>query len=184
MPIKVPLIVVTPFINESDNGLIGTTIENIRKKKKQDLFREHLAYLIKSELFEVKDSMPSKFSVIHYMAHKLKKQGYTTDTYEEEVLERDRISSTAFGSFAIPHAMKMHEFKTGMNILILKSPVDWDGRSVNLIMMLCFNRNERYIFNEVFEPISMILTNRDNLKQILSAASAEEFIDTLSNLME
>ena len=31
-------------------------------------------------------------------------------------------------------------------------------------MMLCFNINERYLFNELFEPISMILVDPDNLK--------------------
>ena len=34
-------------------------------------------------------------------------------------------------------------------------------------MMLCFNINERYLFNELFEPISMILVDPDNLSKVL-----------------
>jgi lichenan operon transcriptional antiterminator len=184
IPVTVPLITVTPFISEADVVLIGNTVDSIRKNKKKSLFSEHLSYLIKPELFDVRNSMNDKSSVIHKMTAEFKKLGYVKDTYEEEVIERDRISSTAFGTFAIPHAMKMHEYKTGMNIMILNSPVDWDGHEVYLIMMLCFNRNERYIFNEVFEPISMILTNRNNMKQVLEAKSAEEFIHILADLME
>ena len=114
------------------------------------------------------------------MAEQLKSLGYVGDSYESEILERDSISSTAFDCFAIPHAMKMHEKKTGISIRICRSPVDWDENEVKLVMMLCFNRNERYLFNELFEPISMILIDPDNFNEVIRAGSAEEFIDILS----
>ncbi len=182
--LTVPTIVVSPFITDQDLSSIGRMIEDIRRIKRQNLFREHLSYLIRPELFEVRQAVRDKYSVIHYMAEKLKSEGYVGDTFEEEVIERDRMSSTAFGTFAIPHAMKMHEKKTGMNIIILKTPVDWDDKPVQLIMMLCFNRNERYIFNEVFEPLSMILSERDHLKAAISCESSQEFIDMLAGFLE
>ena len=55
---------------------------------------------------------------------------------------------------------------------------------VKLIMMLCFNRNERYLFNELFEPISMILVDPDNFNEVIKARSAEEFIDLLSEMSD
>lgn len=182
--LTIPALVVSPFINEQDLNAIGRMIKDIQRRKRQKQFREHLSYLIRPELFEVLQVASDKYSVIHYMAEKLREQGYVTDTYEEEVLERDRMSSTAFGTFAIPHAMKMHEYKTGMNIMILRSPVNWDDKPVQLIMMLCFNRNERYIFNEVFEPLSMILSDRDNLKTAITCETADQFIDTLTDFLE
>lgn len=184
IPISIPTLIISPFIKDQDLNSIEQMIRHIQRTKRQKQFRDHLSFLITPELFEVAHSAPDKETLLHSMAEKLRRNGYVGESFEEEVLERDRMSSTAFGMFAIPHAMKMHELRTGMNIMILEEPVDWDGKPVQLVMMLCFNRNERYIFNEVFEPLSMILSDRDKLKTALTCRTSEEFIGTIANFLE
>lgn len=182
--INVPFVEVSPIIKDQDLESIRNKIDEIRKEKKRRTFREHLSYLIKEELFEVCDDSFSKEETIHQMAERLKELDYVGETFESEIIERDSISSVAFDAFAIPHAMKMHEKKTGINIRICKTPVKWDEMEVKLVMMLCFNRNERYLFNELFEPISMILIDPDNFNEVIKAKSAEEFIDLLSKMSD
>ena len=181
--LTIPILVVSPIINNQDIQTIENKIKSIKDLKKQMEFRQHLKLLIKEELFNVVDTTYSKQEVIHLMAERLKSLGYVSDNFENEVIERDEISSTAFGKFAIPHAMKMHEKKTGINIWICKQPIDWDQEKVELIMMLCFNRDERHLFIELFEPISMILIDPDNLNKVLGANNAQEFIDILTSLL-
>ena len=72
-------------------------------------------------------------------------------------------------------------YLTGINIRICKSQIEWDENEVKLVMMLCFNRNDRYLFNELFEPISMILIDPDNFNEVLKAKTAQEFINILSD---
>lgn len=79
--------------------------------------------------------------------------------------------------------MKMHEKKTGISVMICDEQVDWDERKIDLVLMLCFNINERYLFNELFEPISMILIEPGNMNKVLQARSAKDFIETLSELL-
>ena len=181
--LNVPVVLVSPFLKEPDIKNIFEVIEKIRSNKKKKEFREHLSYLIKDELFHVVDLPLTKEEAIHRMAEEFRTLGYVGDKFEAEVIERDSISSTAFGTFAIPHAMKMHEIRTGINILIARDPIDWDEKEVELVMMLCFNINERYLFNELFEPISMILVDPDNLAKVLKTKNADEFIDTLADLL-
>lgn len=38
--------------------------------------------------------------------------GYVDNTFKKDLLEREKMSSTAFENFAIPHAMKMYANKT------------------------------------------------------------------------
>lgn len=182
--ISVPFVEVSPIIKDQDLENIRNKIDEIRKEKKRKVFRDHLSYLIKEELFEVCEESFNKEETIHQMAERLKELDYVGDSFESEIIERDSISSVAFDAFAIPHAMKMHEKKTGINIRICKTPVKWDEMEVKLIMMLCFNRNERYLFNELFEPISMILVDPDNFNEVIKARSAEEFIDLLSEMSD
>lgn len=99
------------------------------------------------------------------MVKKLVKLDYVDTHFKDKVLEREKMSSTAFGNFAIPHAMKMHANKTGINILISENPISWNEHPVNLVIMMCFNKNERYIFNEIYDPITMILSEPENVKK-------------------
>lgn len=112
-----------------------------------------------------------------------KNKGYVNTSFKEEVLERERISSTAFGNFAIPHAMNMYANKTGINIIISDQPIQWSDKSVNLVIMMCFNKNERYMFNEIYEPITMILSESENVKKILTSKDYHEFIQNLVDLL-
>ena len=78
----------------------------------------------------------------------------------------------------------MSALKTGMNIMILQNPVEWDNSHVQLIIMLAFNKNDRYIFNEIFEPLTMILTNRENLNRLLRSSTYIEFINVLASCID
>lgn len=117
------------------------------------------------------------------MAGRLADLGYVGEGFEEEIYEREQLSSTAFQDFAIPHAMKMHADKTGISVLISDTPVEWDSRQVHIVMMLCFNREERFIFNEVFEPLTLVLGSRENIRKLAAVGDYREFIELLTALL-
>jgi len=177
------VIIVSPIITPKDIKNIMIRISEIRSEKKKKDFRTKLSTLITEDLFILQKDPLSKEECIHLMAENLKKHGYVSDSFESEIIERDSVSSVAFENFAIPHAMKMHEKKTGISVMIADEPVQWDDVKAELIMMLCFNINERYLFNELFEPISMILIEPDNMAKVLQARSSEEFVQILSDLL-
>ena len=180
---SIPVIVVSPIIKEKDLINIAQKMAEIRNIKKRNDFRNKLSLLISEDLFFLQKEPLSKEECIHLMAENLRKHDYVGDKFENEILERDSLSTVAFGNFAIPHAMKMHEKKTGISVMICDEPVDWDERKIDLVLMLCFNINERYLFNELFEPISMILIEPGNMNKVLQAKSAKNFIEILSELL-
>ena len=67
--------------------------------------------------------------------------------------------------------------------MISENQIPWNDKFVNLLIMMCFNKNERHMFNEIFEPITMILSEAENVKQVLSVRSYEEFIETMLSLL-
>ena len=56
--------------------------------------------------------------------------------------------------------------------------------SIAYVLMLCFNRDERFIFNEIFEPLTMVLSSRENVKRLVTAGDYQEFIGMLAGFME
>lgn len=179
-----PLLQISPFFTEKDIRTVRARLSDIRIEKRRKQFRRHLEHLIIPELFERRGDLTDSQTVIRHMAENMMDLGYVAKNFEEEIYEREHMSSTAFQDFAIPHAMKMHAHKTGISVLISDTPITWDQKQVHIVLMLCFNREERYIFNEIFEPLTMILSSRENIKRLVQAGNYMEFIDGLTGMME
>lgn len=181
--IPIPFVQIQPFLTENDRTILRQKIDQIKAVKKQEEFNEYLRILFKPDLFEVVDGFPDEHCCIKYMAAKYMELGYTDSNFVHEVLEREQMSSTAFGDFAIPHAINMNANKTAMNVIVSKKPIPWGDTKVSLVIMMCFNKDERHIFKFVFEPIAITLRDNKNMQRIVSMHSYEDFIRFLSTIV-
>ena len=176
---SIPSLTITLFFTYRDQEMLREKIDILQKEKKQKEFEGYLRLILIPEFFERKLGFRNEVECIDYMVEKMRKKGYVDASFKNEVLERERLSTTAFGSFAIPHAMKMYAKKTGMNILICDEPIPWKNHPVTFVIMLSFNKNDRHIFNEIYDPITMILSESDNLRKLCSCQNYEDFIHTI-----
>ena len=95
------------------------------------------------------------------------------------------MSSTAIGQFAMPHQLRMvYALHSGMFVYQSRTPIQWNDTSVKLVIMLCFSRDERKIFYDIFEPLSILLLDSNNVKALLNCADYNEFIDYLVEHVE
>lgn len=145
--------------------------------KRQAKYKEYLQQLTAPELFEYRKNInDNKANVMNRMVKRLINNGYVEKNFKEEVLERESLSSTAFEGFAIPHSMKMSAKKTAFNIYINPEGITWDDKQVYLVLMMCFNKNQRHIFNEIYEPITITLSEKSNIKKLIESHNYGEFI--------
>ncbi|WP_320958272.1 BglG family transcription antiterminator [Enterocloster asparagiformis] len=182
--IQLPLLQISPFFTEKDVQSLRRQLTEIKTNKRRKQFREYLEYLIVPEFFERRDDLTDYDQVVRHMVEKMVSMGYVDEDFEQDIHAREQLSATAFQDFAIPHAMKMRAHKTGINVLISDTPVKWGDKQVRIVLMLCFNRDERFIFNEIFEPLTMVLSSRENVKRLVTAGDYQEFIGMLAGFME
>lgn len=182
--IQLPLLQISPFFTEKDVQSLRRQLTEIKTNKRRKQFREYLEYLIVPEFFERRDDLTDYDQVVRHMVGKMVSLGYVDEDFEQDIRAREQLSATAFQDFAIPHAMKMRAHKTGINVLISDTPVRWGDKQVRIVLMLCFNRDERFIFNEIFEPLTMVLSSRENVKRLVTAGDYQEFIGMLAGFME
>ena len=182
--IQLPLLQISPFFTEKDVQSLRRQLTEIKTNKRRKQFREYLEYLIVPEFFERRDDLTDYDQVVRHMVVKMVSMGYVDEDFEQDIRAREQLSATAFQDFAIPHAMKMRAHKTGINVLISDTPVRWGDKQVRIVLMLCFNRDERFIFNEIFEPLTMVLSSRENVKRLVTAGDYQEFIGMLAGFME
>lgn len=181
--LELPLVVISPFLTNTDCVAINRMVEEINLHARRTTFRRNLNTIMSPDLFERGSLYQTREEVIHYLCARLHQMGYTDDNFENEVLEREAISSTAFGQFAVPHTLKMRAHKTGMFVYFSRSPIQWGDLAVNMIIMLCFDPQERKIFYDIFEPLSMLLLDASTLRAVMECNDYQEFIDTLVNAL-
>ena len=182
--LDMPLVLISPFLTNSDIMALNRKVEEINTQARREDFRRSLRAIMTPELFEISTHCPTREEVVHHICAKLQGLGYTGPEYEAAVMERENISSTAFGQFAIPHTLKMRSPRTCMAVYISRTPIQWDDTAVNLVIMLSFNPNDRKIFYDIFEPLSMILLDANNLKGALACKTYTDFIDFLVEHLE
>lgn len=186
IPLKVipnePSILINIFFNQKDKNNLNNLIINILDQKRKIKFKNYLQQLIIPNFFEKISKPITKERCLQHLVNKLIKNKYVDHNFLADILNREAISSTAFNNFAIPHTLKMNAHKTGINILISQTPILWDNQSVQLVMMLCFSSKERIIFNEIYETLTMILSEPNNFKKIINCHDYEQFINLLTSL--
>ena len=180
----IPTLKISILFNQQSQNLLKEKINAIKLLKKKKTFRAYLIELITPEFFEKTNQSFTKLEALRHMSDKLLQHNYVNESHLSDLLEREKLSSTALGAFAIPHALKMNAKKTNISVLITDTPIDWDDKKVNLVLMLCFNIQERAIFHKIFDPLTMILSEPENVKTVYACNTYNEFIDTIVSLLE
>ncbi len=167
------------FLQQHDIYSIENKIKLIKSEKIKKEFKLNLEKLLSENLFDVDLPEQTQSGLIDSMTAKLQQLGYVNSNFKNQIWEREKISSTAYENFAIPHAMKMDAKKTGIYIAITKRPIQWGEKHVQMVLMMCFNPNERQIFNQIFEPITRILTDSENISLLAQCKSYTDFINVI-----
>ena len=61
----------------------------------------YLRQIILPDFFERGEGFESREDAIHYLCEKFRQKDYVGEAFEEEVLEREEMSSTGFQNFAL-----------------------------------------------------------------------------------
>ncbi len=187
---RTPVIMISPFPSPTDRKEIGRVVEQIREERVRARVTASLRGLIKPELFVSAcdrcgeaSGVATRDEAIHLMAGLLEQQGFVSPGFEQEILRREELSSTAFSRFAIPHTVHMGATRSAIAVLSSARGVDWDGVRVNLVFMLAFNKNDADAFYEVFDPLIGMLSDPDKIGRLVGVLDYEVFIERLCALM-
>lgn len=138
------------------------------------------------ELFNKKPFMKinvnSRKDAIEKMGEKLISEGYTTDEVIKEVFKREDISSTDIGNLvAIPHTISHLQGKSFISVAILENQVFWSKGNVQLVFLICFNRNDTENL-DVFKYLYNFIKDEGAVKSIINFADYDVFMNILENI--
>ncbi|MCG6522422.1 PTS sugar transporter subunit IIA, partial [Vibrio parahaemolyticus] len=103
----IPFVYVNPYLNRKDYDNIQSKFIQIKDKKNILTVQNHLEMYFSESLFMKNIYLDSAKDYIKFMGNILYENKYVKPNYIDDVLIREKMSSTAFNNnVAIPHSMK------------------------------------------------------------------------------
>lgn len=131
--------------------------------------------LFDENLFFIEDDLPSKKSVINYLADKLEELLYTTNEYRQSILYRELIATTEIGNgIVLLHGDPAFIKKSSISFLRLKREIFWQEENVNFIILLAVKPSEyeKYNIKDFFSKLHDV--NKNLFKNIRNLEELKE----------
>jgi lichenan operon transcriptional antiterminator len=180
------VVVIQPFLTASDFEAVRRAIATVRRHRRRMQIKDELLQYFDERLFWRDLAAPSESAMIRTLGDSMVALGVIDESYVEGAIERERMSSTAFtDTIAVPHAMEMSATRTAIAIVVNETPMPWGENRVNVIALIAFSESGRKAFQDVFDQLVEVFSDRDDLQRIVKRASDfPSFIDELVHVMD
>lgn len=183
MELNKPVFIVHPLLTAHDIHTIQTYLDERMNQKKYLTLKENITTIFPKALFHCDQPYHDQQETMFQMCAMMEAEGCVNQTFYQEIMNRESISSTAFDNFAIPHSLKMDAKKTCVCVSIHHKPISWGEHMINFVFMISVNQLERKIFKDIFSSLSDILIDPQKMTQMLKVKTYEEFVGTLETLL-
>jgi lichenan operon transcriptional antiterminator len=166
------IIVVHPFLGETDAQAVHAAIARVRRQRRRTRLAERLASYFDARLFFRELYAPDEESMIRILGSRMIDAGVIDEAYVEGAIERERLSSTAFtDGLAMPHAMAMTAEHTSIALVLNSTSMPWGDARVEVIAFIAFSESGRASFQEVFDQLVEVFSDRENVRSLVARAT-------------
>ncbi|GAA4050193.1 BglG family transcription antiterminator [Agromyces indicus] len=174
LPPRVPqpgVVTVAPFPTADDVERVRQELARIRRGRRRARLASTLTRTIGPDLFVRGVGGRGREEVIRLLGDRLLAAGVIDDAYLEGVLERERMSSTAFTDLlAVPHAMTMTAERSAIAIAIDERPIAWGEADVHVVALIAFAESGRAEFQAVFDQFVEAFSDPENVRRLVRGA--------------
>ncbi len=171
---------ISPFNFVDQISHIQNTLSKIQEKKQIELLNANLNDYLDQDLFFINNKVKDKYDAITLLCSQLEQQNKVAHSFRNNVLLRENVASTVFGSIALPHSIEMEAYKTSIAILLSKDGIIWDKNTVYITFLLAINKNDCPNFRHLYELFITLFSDSLFIEQIKKAQSYEEFIKLIN----
>lgn len=170
------IVSISPFFNSEDQLKIHEGIDSIKKKRLNKILINQFDYFFNKELFHLDNGLyKDEYDVINFLAKDLINKNYAPKEFLTHIINREKLTSTAFNNVSVPHQFFIETMKTGTNILISKEGIHWGNNLVHIVLMVCIKNEDKKDFTLLYEALLNLFTQDDIINIIKSSTSFEDF---------
>ncbi len=163
------VIYVDVIFSKSDLNKLKTAFENSNLDEIYKIFLNSI--FVKDMVFKNKDE------VLKYIADKIStKSNFLNSKALKQLRDREKMGQTSFDNIAIPHIVDQVDGKSYSIIIILKKPIDWDGRKIRLIYSLVIGKDMGDM-KLYYDKLGNFLSNKNLISESLMADDKIKFMN-------
>lgn len=163
-----PIIYISSLLDDKD-------VQSIKLRFSED--KLSIAEFFDRRLFFKDFEAKTKEEIIYFMSNKITELYGVKDGFYESCLVRESMASTEFGNLiAIPHPDKSFTSHTIVSVTLLKEPIIWKEREVQLVFMLSYGDSESDNLDTFFAKSAHFLTDAKEIQKAIQVKDYEEFI--------
>lgn len=180
--LQLPNVVVSPVPSRAELESVADAVRSVRTRKAAARMRWTLSELLDPRLF-LHVRRATQREALEAMAAQLTAENITHDRFLDDVMERERLSPTAFGgSIAVPHSMQMDSRRTAICILVSDEPIEWSGSSVRLVALFALSPHGRQMFRDVLDDFIAVLADPVRIGAIVDrSATYDAFASAIAD---
>lgn len=170
IPVPVPVVRVKCFLQDND-------VKSIKKQLNKYGIVSIEKYF-DNRLFFVNVPAKTREEVIEYMTMRIATVKKVPRNFKELVLLREKKAITEFGNMiAIPHPYKTCTDETFAAIAILKNPIIWDKKQVQVVFMVSIAKNENKSLQLFYEVTSRMLMSKQYIRLLIQEKKYSTLMD-------
>lgn len=173
---------ISSFFLSNDVTKLQRVIRKIKLKVKAERLKKGLKLFTTSNTFYIDKEKKNYKQVISELSTKMQQEGIVGPEFEHKLLERENISSTAFGLVAIPHAIDYGAKSSKWFIYINRKGIDWLNQRVYLVFVLAYNSENDDEFRKAFDELSTIVIDDEKVIKLINSKNYHDFIERITKV--
>lgn len=181
---NIPVIYIDSFSQENYIDSIFKKIKEIKNNKQNEILLNNFDTFFKKELFFIDEYIENHFDAINMLCDEMYKQNYISSKFKNYIYQREKLSSTAFNNFAIPHQFIEKTKKSSIAILINKNGIQWNNQKVKVVFLFNIALKHKYLFKEIYSSLIDVLNDSTHIDTISTLSDFLEFKNYLLTLLK
>ncbi len=164
---------ISPTVSSKDEKAIRDRCAELKSDYSTE--KNEFSKLIEAKNIIFIEKKISKKEVLKEACQKLMDDGCVSKDFLKDVLEREKVESTAIGNaIAIPHGKANKVITPKICVVRLAEPLNWGNMKVDIIFLLALNFENMITTKAFFRDFTRVLSEKESLAAIKSARDSLE----------
>lgn len=181
--LEVPVIYIKELLDDYDILRIKELVmfENFNQSVIEDKKMAFISKFLNVDYFDIDEKSLDYMKCLEQISKDIEDNQIGGNNYSKYVLKREGFSSTIYlNGVAIPHPIEMNGNDDLVAVKILKKPMEFEGRKVSIIFMVCLKKESLELHKKITNDLYEVMSNVETVQLLTKVKTFKEFVAVIN----
>lgn len=181
--LEVPVIYIKELLDDYDILRIKELVmfENFNQSVIEDKKTAFISKFLNVDYFDIDEKSLDYMKCLEQISKDIEDNQIGGNNYSKYVLKREGFSSTIYlNGVAIPHPIEMNGNDDLVAVKILKKPMEFEGRKVSIIFMVCLKKESLELHKKITNDLYEVMSNVETVQLLTKVKTFKEFVAVIN----